>query len=143
MTKPVARHLYGALLRLHPKCFRACFAGEMLHVFDEACEQYGAGWLLGEAVISLLRQWLLRSPEDARPAGSHARFGLLAGSYPDAGPPHLTTAKLSLALLLTLSSVFLFPYPVSFSQRVVATRAHVRMEASYAERRHLQVRPIR
>lgn len=101
MKKTAARTLYIALLRLHPAGFRRSFAGEMLLVFDEAGEAYGASWLLADAVASLLRQRLLRWPEDEQLSVS-VEQSLLAGTYPMPRSPHLTVRKLSLAFLLSL-----------------------------------------
>jgi hypothetical protein len=52
--------LYHALIALHPARFRDRFGDEMLCVFDEAGRDR-ARRLLADAVLSLLRQWLLRS----------------------------------------------------------------------------------
>ena len=56
----MTRALYRWLLWLHPPAFRREFAGEMLWIFEEAAPQ-GVAPLFGDALISLLRQWLLRS----------------------------------------------------------------------------------
>jgi hypothetical protein len=49
------RILYAFLLRLHPRGFRERFGEEMMAIFDEA----RSFWLLGDAVLSLMRQWAL------------------------------------------------------------------------------------
>jgi len=54
------RSLYHALIELHPARFRDRFGDEMLCVFDEAGRDR-APRLFADAVLSLLRQWLLRS----------------------------------------------------------------------------------
>ncbi len=54
------RSLYRALIELHPARFRDRFGDEMLCVFDEAGGDR-APRLFADAVVSLLRQWLLRS----------------------------------------------------------------------------------
>ncbi|HEX4139228.1 MAG TPA: hypothetical protein VHY09_02705 [Candidatus Methylacidiphilales bacterium] len=54
------RFFYRALIALHPPRFRDRFGDEMLCVFDES----GRGRtvrLFADGVLSLLRQWLLRS----------------------------------------------------------------------------------
>jgi hypothetical protein len=54
------RFFYRALIALHPPRFRERFGDEMLCVFDES----GRGRtvrLFADSVLSLLRQWLLRS----------------------------------------------------------------------------------
>ena len=55
------RVLYALLIRLHPHAFRERFAQEMLWIFEEAGHEWGAGALLRDAIVSLLRQWLIRS----------------------------------------------------------------------------------
>jgi hypothetical protein len=57
----MTRALYVSLLRLHPPAFRRQFAGEMLWIFDEARVSEGAIALLFDLLISVTRQWLLRS----------------------------------------------------------------------------------
>jgi hypothetical protein len=54
------RSLYHALIKLHPDRFGDRFGDEMLCVFDEAGRDR-APRLFADAVLSLLRQWLLRS----------------------------------------------------------------------------------
>ena len=53
--------LYALLVSLHPRSFRKRFAPEMLGIFDEAAPSWGAGSLFLDAILSLLRQWLIRS----------------------------------------------------------------------------------
>lgn len=55
------RHLYALLIGLHPSSFRKRFAQEMALIFDEAAGAWGAGSLFRDAILSLLRQWLIRS----------------------------------------------------------------------------------
>jgi hypothetical protein len=57
----MTRLLYRGLLRMHPSAFRRQFAPEMLAIFEDTAVTEGAAALLFDAVISLLRQWLLRS----------------------------------------------------------------------------------
>ena len=54
------RFLYCALIALHPPRFRERFGDEMMCVFDEAGRK-GTVRLFADGVLSLLRQWLLRS----------------------------------------------------------------------------------
>jgi len=56
----MTRNLYRWLLWLHPPAFRREFAGEMLWIFEEAAAE-GVAPLFADGLISLLRQWLLRS----------------------------------------------------------------------------------
>lgn len=55
------RLLYCWLLRLHPEGFRERFAGEMLSIFDHAEKGTAAANLVADALLSLVRQWTLRS----------------------------------------------------------------------------------
>lgn len=55
------RFLYALLINLHPASFRKRFAEEMSLIFDEALESWGGCSLLRDAILSLLRQWLIRS----------------------------------------------------------------------------------
>jgi len=57
----MSRTLYRWLLWMHPAAFRRQYADEMLWIFDEASATQGARGLLGDAAVSLTRQWLLRS----------------------------------------------------------------------------------
>jgi len=52
------RSIYRLLLQLHPARFRRRFGEEMLLIFDESPNQAS---LLADGVLSLARQWLLRS----------------------------------------------------------------------------------
>ncbi len=54
--------VYRGLLWLHPPAFRREFAGEMLWIFEESAPLDVAP-LLADGVLSLLRQWLLRSEQ--------------------------------------------------------------------------------
>src|SRR5258708_34705131 len=55
------RTLYKYLVGMHPPAFRRQFAAEMLCIFDEAAESSGVQWLCFDCLISLARQWVLRS----------------------------------------------------------------------------------
>jgi hypothetical protein len=57
----VIRVIYALLIRLHPLAFRERFAPEMLWIFEEAGNSWGGGSLFRDAIVSLLRQWLIRS----------------------------------------------------------------------------------
>lgn len=54
------RKLYIQLIWMHPAQFRYRFGDEMLADFDKAAEQGGTARLVGDALVSLLRQWALR-----------------------------------------------------------------------------------
>jgi hypothetical protein len=57
----MTRTLYRSLVRLHPPVFRREFAGEMLWIYDEAAQAGGVAPLFLDGVVSLARQWFLRS----------------------------------------------------------------------------------
>lgn len=79
------RAAYIALLRLHPRPFRERYADEMLWIFDQSA---GRAELLGDAVVSLVRQRLMRAPareERVRPAGDAPLFCSCDTSGPSRG----------------------------------------------------------
>src|SRR4029077_11584979 len=55
------RPLYRWVLRLHPSGFRKRFADEMLSIFDHRVGKPAALSLLVDGLVSLARQWALRS----------------------------------------------------------------------------------
>ena len=55
------RFLYALFISLHPPSFRERFAQEMLWIFEESANMGDAGSLFRDAILSLLRQWLIRS----------------------------------------------------------------------------------
>jgi non-heme chloroperoxidase len=55
------RRLYNCAVRLHPSSFRRRFGDEMLHIFDQQKGRLAAVGLMLDCVLSLLRQWTLRS----------------------------------------------------------------------------------
>ncbi|HYL74476.1 MAG TPA: hypothetical protein VEU96_09740 [Bryobacteraceae bacterium] len=57
----MTRIVYRGLLWLHPSAFRRQFADEMLWIFDETHGTEAVTLLLSDVLISLARQWLLRS----------------------------------------------------------------------------------
>jgi hypothetical protein len=54
------RPLYCCLLGLHPPGFRKRFGSEMLSIFDHSMGKPAALRLLGDCLLSLVRQWALR-----------------------------------------------------------------------------------
>jgi hypothetical protein len=56
----MTRSLYRGLVWLHPRAFRAEFAEEMIWIYDEASGD-GVLPLFADGVLSLMRQWLIRS----------------------------------------------------------------------------------
>jgi hypothetical protein len=57
----VTRALYRTILWLHPPAFRKQYAGEMLWIYDQFALEGSTSTLMSDAVVSLLRQWLVRS----------------------------------------------------------------------------------
>jgi hypothetical protein len=57
----VTRRLYCGLVRIHPPAFRREFGPEMLWIYDQAAPETGGAALFLDALMSLARQWLLRS----------------------------------------------------------------------------------
>ena len=57
----MTRTLYRWLVCLHPPNFRLRFEEELLWIFDESVDALHPASLVYDAVISLLRQWILRS----------------------------------------------------------------------------------
>jgi len=55
------RFLYLVLISMHPPPFRKRFAQEMVWIFDEAADSWGTSSLFLDAILSLLRQWLIRA----------------------------------------------------------------------------------
>lgn len=55
------RLFYRLLLCLHPPAFRREFADEMLWIFDQTRGAAAVAMLFSDALLSLARQWLLRS----------------------------------------------------------------------------------
>ena len=75
--------VYSALVRLHPPAFRRRFGGEMLSIFDRTPPANRLA-SIGDAVVSLSRQWLLRSEfrasqDSAPPRVAGAAFLLSCG----------------------------------------------------------------
>ena len=59
----MTRALYQGLVWLHPPAFRTEFGGEMQWIFDQIFDEgsaVGVAALFADAVVSLLRQWIVR-----------------------------------------------------------------------------------
>ena len=57
----MAPALYRGLILLHPAAFRRRFGEEMLWIFSESSANRSSAPLFLDALLSLARQWLLRS----------------------------------------------------------------------------------
>jgi hypothetical protein len=73
------RLLYRCLLWLHPAAFRQRYAGEMLWIFDEAANSAGVVRFLTDGLVSLARQWFLRSGAWTMAAGAFGAYLLIGG----------------------------------------------------------------
>jgi Ca2+-binding EF-hand superfamily protein len=100
------RWLYIRLLGLHPPHFRERFAGEMLWIFDQEGPG-GAPRLIGDAAISLVRQWCLRSdlPETRR-VGARWDGVPLFYTAPSDGPRRSALAQGALGALALMLGLF-------------------------------------
>jgi hypothetical protein len=56
-----SRAIYRFLVGLHPPAFQARFGDEMLWIFDEVARSRGTLSLFGDVLLSLGRQWVVRS----------------------------------------------------------------------------------
>jgi|HubBroStandDraft_5_1064220.scaffolds.fasta_scaffold281061_2 hypothetical protein len=109
------RPLFECLVGLHPRAFRRRFAPEMLSIFDHASGKRAALSLVGDAFISLIRQWVLRpgfwrepSPaEQPQMASAGARSFYIIENYRPSGVALLHGATLSLAVFLTITLAFI------------------------------------
>lgn len=95
------RFLYRCVLRAHPGYFRQRFADEMMSVFDQTRGRLDPARLLVDGVISLLRQWGLRSEFWDAPAGHVIADGAPL-FYTFENPKPRTTALVYGALLSAL-----------------------------------------
>src|SRR5438445_4583453 len=60
MAWQLYRLAYRCVVRMHPRIFREQFGEEMTWIFEEATETHGALRLLGDGVISVVRQRIFR-----------------------------------------------------------------------------------
>ncbi len=100
------RRIYGAVIRLHPAAFREEFGSEMAHDCEDAVHARGFAPLLGDAIVSLARQWKLTAlapREAAQPVASHP---FLAGQYFMVDQGHLNLFDLACASVLSLMLFF-------------------------------------
>jgi CubicO group peptidase (beta-lactamase class C family) len=86
------------VVRLHPRIFREQFGEEMMWIFEEATQTHGALRLLGDGVISLMRQWILRPRPSgvvlAEAASATSRdVGLFAWEHIGASPSRLPAGR--------------------------------------------------
>jgi Beta-lactamase len=105
------RVVYQCVVKLHPRIFRVQFGEEMMWIFEEAAATHGPLRLLGDGVISLIRQWILRprpsSVALAETASATSRgAGLFSWEHIGASPSRLPAGRwvqggmMSLALFM-------------------------------------------
>jgi len=119
------RRIYGAVIRLHPAAFREEFGSEMAHDCEDALQARGFAALLGDAIVSLGRQWKARAlaPREAeQPVTSHP---FLAGQYFMVDQGRLTVFDLACASVL---SAMLF-FAVGFAANLPNQRAAANLQA--------------
>jgi hypothetical protein len=92
----VVRSVYQLILRLHPASFRGRFGDEMQWIFDEEQKRGGAGRLLFDGVMSLLRQ---RAKVEREGEPVVAGFGLLDTGW-NIAPRRFVEAGITASLLL-------------------------------------------
>ncbi len=109
------RSVYRGLLWLHPPYFRERFGDEMLSIYDQAAGRMAAGKLVGDALVSLVRQWVLRPAYWQDPVKSE-RFPFVSAGIPsfftfehsrpsNAVLFHATTATSIVFLIISLAIV--------------------------------------
>lgn len=70
------RRLYALLIRLHPAQFRARYGDEMLWIFDQTRDMHGRRWLISDAVVSAMRQHVMRADAVEEPAVPQSADGI-------------------------------------------------------------------
>jgi hypothetical protein len=101
------KHVYRRLIAFHPSYFRSRFGDEMLSIFDQAETSSARLRLIGDAVISVLRQWGLRPQfweepvlPNAVPASAAPEFLVFENFRPRTGA--LIDGALLSALIFTI-----------------------------------------
>lgn len=122
------RRIYSTVLGLHPAAFRNQFSREMMLDFDDALEQRGFTPLIGDAILSLARQWKVRAlvgPELEQPVPSHP---FLAGQYFMVDQGRLSAFTLARASLLSAMLLLTIGYSAGIpNRRIIANLQTVRV----------------
>ena len=127
------RRIYSALLRLHPAAFRRQFGRDMARDCEDAIRDRGFAVLIGDAFLSLARQWKSRAlagPEtETEPAVAGHPF--LSGQYIVVTHGSSLTAfdlvsasALSILLLLTIGYAASMPNRLAIADQQTATASH-------------------
>jgi hypothetical protein len=103
------RRLYSFLIRLHPKGFRDRFGDEMLGIYDDRAGENNRAWLFFDAIVSALRQRLLRGgSEGSGPAVRHSTDGVpLFATLDNSRPPLMALSHGSVATGLAWAALSL------------------------------------
>ena len=111
------RLLYRCALRLHPPGFRKRFGEEMLSIFDEAHGKLAALRLLLDNIVSLSRQWALRSEFWNESASTPAPQAALDGipSFCSLDPFRPRAAAVVPGLVLTMAVFSLTCVAIKYS----------------------------
>ena len=92
------RMAYRCIVRLHPHAFRDQFGDEMMWIFEQAAETHGAFRLLGDGLVSLTRQRMLRprswgAPMTEAVPSTSSELGLFAWEHINASPSRLPAER--------------------------------------------------
>ena len=114
-------HLYRALVQWHPEPFREQFGDEMVWIFEETRQLA----LFYDAVVSLARQWLLRSGAWTMAAGGGVAFVVFAaifgiGVVPVLAHPHARSGISQAQFGGTWSGTFSWPAPAGRMELTLA-----------------------
>jgi uncharacterized protein (TIGR03435 family) len=114
------RRIYSALLRLHPAAFRRQFGRDMARDCEDAIRDRGFAALIGDAFLSLARQWQSRALTGPEPEMEPAVAGhpFLSGRYiVVTHSSSLTAFDLASASLLSLALLLTIGYAASMPNR--------------------------
>jgi uncharacterized protein (TIGR03435 family) len=115
------RRIYSVLLRLHPAAFRRQFARDMARDCEDAIRDRGFAALVGDAFLSLARQWRSRAlagPEPAPAMESVAGHPFLSGQYVVVTQgSSLTAFDLASASIVSLLLLLTIGYAASMPNR--------------------------
>jgi uncharacterized protein (TIGR03435 family) len=97
------RRIYGAVIRLHPAAFREEFGSEMAHDCEDALQARGFAPLLGDAILSLGRQWAICFAASDDEVENPQTLSLLAGNYVMVRNRSLNTLEWTRGLLASIA----------------------------------------
>ncbi|HXJ91068.1 MAG TPA: hypothetical protein VMS18_29950 [Candidatus Binatia bacterium] len=133
------RHLYRVTLRLHPPAFRRRFGDEMLSIFDVTKGSSLRFQLLTDCILSLVRQWTLRSDfwneASAVPVRPAAWNGLPSFSTLDPFRPRASAVIHGVVLTATLFTLTCVAIRYSWIHVLHVQIPEVEFEAPYLHAR--------